>query len=127
MKNKMLSNIVFILVSLIIVGGAAAKIFGLKSAVEQLSRHGVGNYVRALGVMELFFTILFVYPKTFRLGFILLCCYFGGAIATHLSHGANIMQPAIPLIFIWIAAFLKDRSVFLGKTDLSVRTPLVIL
>jgi len=70
-----------------------------------------------LGLMEMVFIILFVIPKTMRIGFILLCCYFAGAIATELSRDASILNPAIPLALIWIVAFLRDRSLFLGHTN----------
>jgi len=115
LKN-ILSTSFIVIVNLVIALGAIAKIAGLKSATEALARNGVGNYVRALGIMEIIFVALFLYKKTFRLGFYLLCCYFGGAIATHL------MQPAVPLILIWITTFLRDRTIFLGKQpDYTVR------
>jgi|SRR6516165_3119244 hypothetical protein len=121
LKN-ILSTSFIVIVNLVIALGAIAKIAGLKSATEALARNGVGNYVRALGIMEIIFVALFLYKKTFRLGFYLLCCYFGGAIATHLSHGENFMQPAVPLILIWITTFLRDRTIFLGKQpDYTVR------
>jgi len=70
-----------------------------------------------LGLMEMAFIILFAIPKTMRMGFILLCCYFGGAIATELARDAPILNPAIPLVLIWIVAFLRDKSLFLGTAN----------
>jgi hypothetical protein len=64
--------------------------------------------------MEMTFALLFVFPKTMRIGFILLSCYFAGAMATELSHDGSIFNPAIPLALIWITAYLRDNSIFLG-------------
>ena len=74
---------------------------------------GVGRYVRMLGVMEIAFATLFVIPATFKLGFLLASCYFAGAIATELSHDALKVNPFIPIVLLWIGAFIRDLSVFL--------------
>ena len=54
----------------------------------------------------------FVVPATMKLGFILASCYFGGAIATELSHDALKVNPFIPIVLLWIGAFVRDRSIF---------------
>ena len=73
---------------------------------------GVGRYLRLLGVMEVAFAALFVFPATFKLGFVLGSCYFAGAIATELSHDALKVNPFIPIVLLWIGAFIRDRSIF---------------
>ena len=55
------------------------KLMGNSRVVEEMSKLGVD-------VMEIAFAALFVVPATMKLGFILASCYFGGAIATELSH-----------------------------------------
>jgi uncharacterized membrane protein len=62
------------------------KLTGNPRVVEEMSRVGVGRYLRLLGVMEMAFAALFVVPVTMKLGFILASCYFAGAIGTELSH-----------------------------------------
>ncbi|HEX8014573.1 MAG TPA: DoxX family protein [Flavobacterium sp.] len=71
-----------------------------------------------LGLMEMAFIILFAVPKTMRMGFILLCCYFAGAMATELSRDASMLNPGIPLALIWITAFLRDSSIFISPSSL---------
>ena len=61
----------------------------------------------ALGVAA-----LFVIPVTMKLGFLLASCYFAGAIATELSHDALTASPFIPLVLLWIGAFVRDSSIF---------------
>jgi hypothetical protein len=89
------------------------KLSGNPKLIEQMTKLGVGRYVRLLGVMELAFAALFVVPATMKLGFILASCYFGGAIATELSHEALKANPFIPIVLLWIGAFIRDRSIFL--------------
>jgi hypothetical protein len=47
-----------------------------------------------------------------KLGFILASCYFAGAIATELSHEVLKVNPFVPIVLLWIGAFLRDRSTF---------------
>jgi hypothetical protein len=65
--------------------------------------------------MEIGFAALFIYPKTMKLGFILLSCYFAGAIATELSHGMSF-NAVMPIVFVWIATFLRDKTAFIPTT-----------
>jgi len=97
--------------ALIMVSGMA-KLVGSAPLVETLTKLGVGRYRILLGVMELVFAILFVIPATMHLGFILASCYFGGAIATELSHDAVKVNPFIPIVLLWIGASVRDRSIF---------------
>jgi hypothetical protein len=77
---------------------------------------GVEDYRLLLGSMEVVFALLFLYPKTMKVGFILLSCYFAGALATELSHGTPFMA-LLPLTLVWISAFLRDRSIFLPSVQ----------
>lgn len=117
MKAKKIATIVLTaLASALPVLSGVMKLSQNPEIVETLSKVGVGDYLVPLGLMEIGFTALFVYPKTMKIGFLLLTCYFAGALATELSHG-TAFNAVLPLALIWIAAFLRDRSVFLpGKT-----------
>ena len=88
------------------------KLLGNSRVVEEMSKLGVGRYLRLLGVMEIAFAALFVVPATMKLGFILASCYFAGAIATELSHETLKVNPLIPIVLLWIGAFIRDRSIF---------------
>ena len=88
------------------------KLTGNPRVVEEMSRVGVGRYLRLLGVMEMAFAALFVVPVTMKLGFILASCYFAGAIATEVSHEVLKFNPFVPIVLVWIGAFIRDRSIF---------------
>ncbi len=47
------------------------KLTGNPRVAEEMSKLGVGRYLRLLGVMEIAFAALFVVPATMKLGFIL--------------------------------------------------------
>ncbi len=95
------------------------KLVGAPQIVDGMAKVGVGNYLILLGIMEITFAGLFAYPKTMKIGFILLSCYFAGALATELSHGTPF-NALTPLILIWIAAFLRDKYIFLPATVTAV-------
>jgi hypothetical protein len=83
-------------------------------SVDGLIKFNLPNSATTLGLMEMAFALLFLFQKTMRIGFILLCCYFAGAMATELSHDGSMLNPGIPLMLIWITAFLRDKYLFIG-------------
>ncbi len=88
------------------------KFMGGEEIESSLQQSGVAPYRFLLGTMEIVFAALFLYPKTMKLGFILLSCYFAGALATELSHAAPL-NALFLLVLIWVAAFVRDRTIFL--------------
>ena len=117
-KTRRAVNIAAIAIpSLMVVFSGILKVLRSQQAIDTLSQYGVADYVTILGIMELLFAGLFVYRKTMRLGFILLSCYFAGAISAELSHQALSTKPFVPLVVIWIGAFIKDRSIFLTTSE----------
>ncbi|RYF67494.1 MAG: DoxX family protein [Cytophagaceae bacterium] len=82
--------------------------------METLAKVGVEKQVLFLGAMEVGFALLFIYPKTMKLGFILLSCYFAGAIATEMSHGMPY-NAIMPIVLVWIATYLRDKTAFISE------------
>ena len=98
--------------ALLIALSGVMKLSGNSKLLEAMTPLGVRRYLPLLGVLELTCATLFVIPATFKLGFILASCYFAGAIATELSHDALTVNPSIPIVLLWIGAFIRDRSIF---------------
>ena len=120
MTNKTRKTITIIntsIVTLMLGGGAIAKIIKVEKVVEDFTKLGVGDYVQILGITELILLALLLNSKTMRYGYLLLCGYFGGAIATHISHGDNPLMPIVPLIFVTLSVVLRDRKFFSAKTN----------
>ncbi|CAG5007776.1 hypothetical protein DYBT9275_04123 [Dyadobacter sp. CECT 9275] len=122
MKAKKIITIVLtVIASGMVILSGIMKLTGGEEVVKVMNHVGVGPYINLLGIMEIVFALLFVYPKTMKMGFILCTCYFAGAIATELSHQGPLVNAAIPLSLIWIAAFLRDPYVFLpGPGDTKI-------
>lgn len=112
--KKILTVSLTVLITVMVGIRGLMKAIHLPWSVEGLVKFNLPNSATVLGLMEMSFILLFVFPKTLRLGFILLCCYFAGAMATELSHDGSMLNPAVPLTLIWITAFLRDPSLLTG-------------
>jgi hypothetical protein len=100
-----------VIVSIIIIFSGLMKLIGLPQLVEIYARIGLLPSMKLLGATELILVTIFILNRTMRLGFLLLTAWFGGAIAVELSHGNAFIFPAVILTILWIAAFLRDRSI----------------
>src|SRR4030095_408227 len=110
MEPRMLIRLLATWIPALLIGlSGVLKLTGNPKIVETMTALGVGRHLRLLGIMELAFAALFVVPATMKLGFILASCYFGGAIATELSHDALKANPFIPLALLWLGAFISYR------------------
>lgn len=115
MKTKKIITIsLTVLVAIMVITSGFMKAIHLPWSVEGLVKFNLPNSATLLGLMEMLFAVLFLVPKTMRIGFILLNCYFAGAMATELSHDGSMFNPAVPLALIWVTAFFRDRDLFLG-------------
>lgn len=111
-RTKTIINIVATAIpSAMIVMSGIMKFAAPPEMLEGFTKMGIAQYMPLLGIMEIGFTLLFIFPRTMRLGFILLSCYFAGAIATELVMGMPF-NALLPMGLLWIGAFIRDRSVF---------------
>lgn len=113
--NKIITTTLTVLVGIMVITSGLMKAIHLPWSVAGLVKFNLPNSATILGLMEMSFAILFLIPKTMRIGFILLNCYFAGAMATELSHNGSMLNPAIPLALIWVTAFYRDRALFWGQ------------
>jgi hypothetical protein len=118
MSSKTTRVIVIVLMalpSLMLIMSGVMKLSGSQQIVEGLTKVGLGSYIKLFGIIELVSVALLLYPKTFRVGFLLICCYLGGALSIELA-GAQPPMAAVLLTILWIAAYLRDKSVFVSQT-----------
>ncbi len=93
-------------------------VFGKLSSSEEvvalLSGNGMGDWITIVGIGELLSVILFIIPRTYKLGTVLLSAYFGGAIVFHMTHpdpaAQGFVGPAIFLVVIWILSWLRGNE-----------------
>ncbi|HET6769562.1 MAG TPA: DoxX family protein [Chitinophagaceae bacterium] len=110
--NKIFKWAPSILVALIIGAGSIMKLTAQPQLVEVFSKTGLLPYMKLLGVAELVFVFLFLWTRALRIGFFLLTAYFGGAMAIELSQHIFFIMPAVILAFTWLAAWVRDNSLF---------------
>lgn len=109
--NKTKNIIAWVLSSIIglmLFASAFDKIRGSEHAVQMASSFGLtAKPYAVLGIIEAISVVLFLFPRTGILGLLLLSSYLGGAIATHLQQGQDILFPAVIEAVVWITAVIR--------------------
>jgi hypothetical protein len=121
-RKKILSWIPSILITVIIGGGAIMKLSAAPPLVDLFTQIGLLPYLPWLGVAELLFMVIFLYNRSMNIGLLLLTGYFGGAMAVELSHGTVPFAPGIILSGVWIAAYVRNTSIFKSSTSDDVKS-----
>ena len=118
MEAKTKTRITFIataIPSVIILFSAIFKLIHAPIFAEAYVKSGIGEFLVPLAIAELVLLALFLFPKTFKVGFFLLCSYLGGAMMAHLANGdTNVFDSVFLLTLFWISAFLRDKNLFLS-------------
>lgn len=115
MKSKrktLLSRAPSVLIASVIGTGGIMKLVGPPQLVEIYTRIGLLQYLAVLGITEIVLVVLFLWDRTMKIGFLLLTGYFGGAMAVELSRGTIFIFPGVILAIVWIAAYLRNASIF---------------
>ncbi|MES2592940.1 MAG: DoxX family protein [Bacteroidota bacterium] len=113
-STKIISTVLIAIPALMIVMSGIMKLTGAQQIVEGLGKIGLSRYIVLLGVIELVSVGLLVFPKTIRIGFLLLCCYLGGALSIELAAGEPPVA-AIFLIILWVGVFLRNKTMFVEQ------------
>lgn len=104
--------VLMLIPSAMLVVSGIFKLSGNPQVTEGLTQLGFGSLIKIMGIAELLFVGLFLYPKTQKIGFYLILSYLGGASAIEISTG----QPPVALAYIalvWLGLFVKDSKQFL--------------
>jgi hypothetical protein len=103
-----------LLVSATICMGAALKISGIHPMNPHFVEMGLQPYLKVLGAIEILCVLCFLFPKTIKLGLLMLTAYFGGAMAAEMPYHM-MAAPAVVMALVWIAAFIRKPELFLSK------------
>ncbi len=95
------------LITFVFVASAVAKLAKADAVVQMFDKWGLSNQVLLIGVGELVSAVLFLIPRTTSLGLLLLSAYLGGAIVTHMQNGESYFGPAVLLLLVWVAGYLR--------------------
>lgn len=79
---------------------------------EQMEQMKLGDWRIIIALGEIAGALLFLFPKTNKLGTLLLSAYMGGAIIVHMTGATSIAMPSIVLILVWVVAYLRNPGLF---------------
>ena len=88
----------------------ASAIFKLIDPVTQAQLAEGGFSIYPLIALQTLILVLYVLPQTFRIGFYLVCCYMGGAIAY--SFGTNAGFAVVTTVALWVGAYVREPGLF---------------
>jgi hypothetical protein len=99
----------------------APKLLGMSVAAETLTALGwPAGYVLMIGLFELTFLVLYLYPRTSVLGAVLMTALLGGAMATHIRVGSPLFSHV--LFSVYLALFMWG-GLWLRRPELRVIFP----
>jgi hypothetical protein len=110
--DKRIVRVIFILTYSLLLFSVVTKLFCIPYISEKFHALGISGYCRVFGVVELLAVCAFIYPRTIGIGLMMLCSYFGGAIATDIHSPHYLYQPIVVLLFVLTTALLKKPSLF---------------
>ena len=81
---------------------------------------GIWDIKVAIGILEILVGLLVLIPRVSTIGMVLAAGYWGGAIATDLTHGNPPYAILIPSVLLLLAALIRNPELFtrlMGKTE----------
>ncbi|MEN8928541.1 MAG: hypothetical protein ABF242_06955 [Flavobacteriales bacterium] len=111
-KKRSLLRFIWVLPVGVMALTSVLKIVKAAPLVENFEKLDGVQWMIPFGIIQLVSTILFLIPKTRRIGFFLLMGYLGGIIATKALHEVNNIG-VILTVLLWIGMYFEDRSLFI--------------
>ncbi len=110
--DKKVVRVISILTYSVLLFSVATKLFCIPYISEKFHILGISEYCRVLGIVELIAISIFIYRRTIGFGLMLLCGYFGGAIAMDIQSPNYLYQPLVVMTFVLITAAIRKPSLF---------------
>jgi len=101
--------VIAILLTALYLFSASGKLF---LQPEQMVIMKLGDWRIIIALGEIVAALLFLFPKTNKLGTLLLSSYMGGAIIIHMTGATSIVMPSVVLILVWVVAYLRNPTLF---------------
>lgn len=93
---------------LFLIMSAGMKLAHRPEVVEGFGKFGYPeSTLLPIGLVELLCVVLYLVPWTRVLGAVLLTGYLGGAIATHVRVGDNVLMPLGMGVLLWLGLYLR--------------------
>lgn len=85
-----------------------------KTSLDMIAKLGVGDIAHELGIAKIILVLIYLVPRTSTVGFVLMIGYYGGALATNITHGFTIAEYS-PIL---IAFVLMTVDAYCRKPEL---------
>jgi hypothetical protein len=79
---------------------------------EQMEQMHLADWRIIIALGEIASALLYLFPKTNKVGTLLLSSYMGGAIIIHMTGGIGIVMPVVVLLLIWVGFYLRNPDFF---------------
>jgi hypothetical protein len=117
---KIVGWVAAVLLAVLMIGSGFGKIVaGADSPMApQFQALGIWEIRQPLGIVEVIIAVLLLIPRMSTGGLLLAIGYWGGALATDLSHAGSPVVPLVALTLLAVIAILRNSEVmarFLGK------------
>jgi len=95
------------LITLLFIFSSVMKFLRPPEVIAAVEKWNLKDELFLIGAGELVSALLFFIPRTHSLGVLLLSAYMGGAIVTHMQNDEPYIVPAVFLLLIWVAGYLR--------------------
>jgi hypothetical protein len=110
--NKRMVWVICALTYFVLIFSVIIKLLCVPYISAKFQTLGIAEYFHVFGLIELLGIVVFINQRTIGIGLILLCSYFGGAIATDIHFINYLYQPVIVLALVLITALIRKPSIF---------------
>jgi hypothetical protein len=110
--DKRIVSAVIIVTYFLLLFSVLTKLFCIPYISHKFNTLRISDYCRVFGSIELLAIVAFIYPRTIGIGLMMLCSYFGGAIASDIHSPDYLYQPIVVLTFTLITALIRRPSLF---------------
>ena len=111
-KRLWAGRIISVLPALLLLLDAVMKFIKPAPVVQETLRLGYAeSAIVPIGIVLLVCTVLYLIPRTYVLGAILLTGYLGGAVSTHVRMAEGWFAIVFPVVFgavLWLGLYLRD-------------------
>ena len=114
-KKRNVVRFIWILPVFVMLATSIMKLIKAPPLVANFEKLNAVEWMLPFGIVQLVSTVLFLVPKTRRIGFFLLCSYLGGIIATRALHDVNHIGIAL-LSLLWVGMYFEDKELF-GRSN----------
>ena len=116
-KTQRSKQIPAIVITAILFISGEFKILGIHPMMQHFEEMGFSrSMISILGICEILFSVLFLINRTSKIGLLLLTAYLGGAMAAEIPYH-QVLAPVVPLMLVWVAAFIRQRSLFVQNAN----------